>query len=79
MAITVDHIRDVSFKQYFLSDTGETPANGKIKVHDNTYEVSFANGQVNARFTSGNGLPTCSAGRRWTASRTRCRPSTTTG
>lgn len=29
MAITVDHIRDVSFKQYFLGDTGETPANGR--------------------------------------------------
>ena len=54
MAITVDHIRDVSFKQYFLGDTGETPANGKIRVNDNTYEVTFANGQVNARFTSGN-------------------------
>ena len=54
MAINVDHIADVSFKQYFLGDTGEAPANGKIKVNDNTYEVTFANGQVNARFTSGN-------------------------
>lgn len=54
MAIIVDHIADVSFKRYFLGDTGEAPANGKIKVNDNTYAVSFQNGRVRASFTSGN-------------------------
>ena len=31
MAINVDHIAEVSFKQYFLGDTGEAPANGKSR------------------------------------------------
>ena len=54
MAIHVDHIRDVSFKDYFLDVSTKAPKNGQIEVNDNTFEVSFDNGRVNARFTSGN-------------------------
>lgn len=54
MAIHVDHIRDVSFKNYFLDVDHNAPKNGQIEVNKNTFEVSFDNGRVNARFTSGN-------------------------
>ena len=51
---TVAHIADVSFKDHFLGLNGEAPVNGKIKVNHNTFDVSFANGRVQARFASGN-------------------------
>ena len=54
MAIHIDHIRDVSFKNYFLDVDRNAPKNGQIEVNKNTFEVSFDNGHVNARFTSGN-------------------------
>ena len=54
MPITVDHIRDVSFKDHFLGLNGDAPLNGKIKVNHNTFDVSFENGRVQARFASGN-------------------------
>ena len=54
MPITVNHIRDVSFKDHFLGLNGDAPLNGKIKVNHNTFDVSFENGRVQARFASGN-------------------------
>ena len=54
MPITVDHIRDVSFKDHFLGLNGDAPVNGKITVNDNTFDVSFDNGKVKAKFASGN-------------------------
>lgn len=54
MAIHVDHIRDVSFTSHFLEQASNAPKNGQIEVNKNTFEVSFDNGRVNARFTSGN-------------------------
>ena len=54
MAIHVDHIADVSFKNHFLEVGGNTPKNGQIEVNDNTFAVTFENGRVNARFTTGN-------------------------
>ena len=57
MAITVDHIADVSFANHFLQ--GEVPVDGKITVmgsttNGNTFNVRFADGKVNVRFASGN-------------------------
>ena len=57
MAITVDHIADVSFANHFLQ--GEAPVNGKITVmgsttNGNTFNVRFDDGKVNVRFASGN-------------------------
>ena len=54
MPITVNHIRDVSFKDHFLGLNGDAPINGKITVNDNTFDVSFDNGKVKAKFASGN-------------------------
>ncbi len=54
MAIHVDHIADVSFTTHFLEQASNAPKNGQIEVNKNTFEVSFDNGRVNARFTSGN-------------------------
>ena len=54
MPITVNHIRDVSFKDHFLGLNGDAPVNGKITVNDNTFDVSFDNGKVKAKFASGN-------------------------
>ena len=54
MPITVDHIKDVSFKDHFLGLNGNAPVNGKITVNDNTFDVSFDNGKVKAKFASGN-------------------------
>ena len=51
---SVAHIADVSFKDHFLGLNGDAPVNGKIKVDHNTFDVSFANGRVEARFASGN-------------------------
>ena len=51
---TVAHIADVSFKDHFLGLNGDAPVNGKITVNHNTFDVSFANGRVSARFASGN-------------------------
>ena len=42
MAIHIDHIRDVSFKNYFLDVDHNAPKNGQIEVNKNTFEVSFA-------------------------------------
>ena len=57
MAITVDHIADVSFANHFLQ--GEAPVDGKITVmgsttNGNTFNVRFVDGKVNVRFASGN-------------------------
>ena len=54
MPITVAHIKDVSFKDHFLGLNGNAPVNGKITVNDNTFDVSFDNGKVRAKFASGN-------------------------
>ena len=54
MAIHVDHIADVSFTTHFLEQASNAPKNGQIEVNKNTFEVSFDNGRVNARFTTGN-------------------------
>lgn len=51
---TVDHITNVSFKDYFLSAQGAAPKNGSIQVNHNTFDVTFVDGKVNAKFTSGN-------------------------
>ncbi len=51
---TVQHIADVSFKDHFFGPEGDKPVNGKIQVNHNTFEVTFADGRVNAKFTSGN-------------------------
>ena len=51
---TVAHIADVSFKDHFLGLNGDAPLNGKIKINHNTFDVSFENGRVQARFASGN-------------------------
>ena len=51
---SVAHIADVSFKDHFLGLNGGAPLNGKIKVNHNTFDVSFENGRVQARFASGN-------------------------
>lgn len=55
MAIqTVQHIADVSFKDHFFGPEGDKPVNGKIQVNHNTFEVTFVDGRVRAKFTSGN-------------------------
>lgn len=54
MAMYVEHIADVSLRDHFLGVNGEVPTKGEIQVNDNTFEVSFDNGKVNARFLSGN-------------------------
>lgn len=51
---TVDHIANVSFKDHFLSELLEVPVDGSIRVNNNTFDVTFVDGKVNARFTSGN-------------------------
>ena len=51
---SVAHIADVSFKDHFLGLNGDAPVGGKIKVNHNTFDVSFENGRVQARFASGN-------------------------
>lgn len=51
---TVDHIANVSFKGHFLPAQGASPKNGSIQVNHNTFDVTFANGKVNAKFASGN-------------------------
>ena len=51
---TVDHIVNVSFQDHFLSAQGAAPKNGKIQVNHNTFDVTFVDGKVNAKFASGN-------------------------
>ena len=51
---TVDHIVNVSFKDHFLSTQEAAPKNGSIQVNHNTFDVTFVDGKVNAKFTSGN-------------------------
>ena len=51
---TVDHIVNVSFKDHFLSAQEAAPKNGSIQVNSNTFDVTFVDGKVNAKFTSGN-------------------------
>ena len=51
---TVDHIVNVSFKDHFLSTKEAAPKNGLIQVNHNTFDVTFVDGKVNAKFTSGN-------------------------
>ncbi len=51
---TVDKIANVSFKDHFLAADGVKPQNGRIQVNHNTFDVTFADGKVNARFVSGN-------------------------
>ena len=54
MSAWVEHIANVSFTQHFLGIGGDAPANKEIDVNDNVFDVTFENGHVNARFTSGN-------------------------
>lgn len=54
MSAWVEHIANVSFTQHFLGIGGDAPANKEIGVNDNVFDVTFENGHVNARFTSGN-------------------------
>lgn len=54
MSAWVEHIANVSFTQHFLGIGGDAPANQEIGVNDNVFDVTFENGRVNARFTSGN-------------------------
>ena len=54
MSAWVEHIANVSFTQHFLGIGGDAPANKEIGVKDNVFDVTFENGHVNARFTSGN-------------------------
>lgn len=51
---TVDHISNVSFKDHFLATQNASPKNGSIQVNHNTFDVSFVDGKVNAKFASGN-------------------------
>ena len=51
---TVEHIRNVSFKDHFLSTQEAVPKNGSIQVNHNTFDVTFVDGKVNAKFASGN-------------------------
>ena len=51
---TVEHIANVSFKDHFLSAQEAAPKNGSIQVNSNTFDVTFVDGKVNAKFTSGN-------------------------
>ena len=51
---TVDHIANVSFKDHFLSAQEAAPKNGSIQVNHNTFDVTFVDGKVNAKFASGN-------------------------
>ena len=51
---SVDHIADVSFKDHFFVPEANVPENGQITVNHNTFNVTFENGRVNARFTTGN-------------------------
>ena len=51
---TVEHIRNVSFKDHFLSTQEAAPKNGSIQVNHNTFDVTFVDGKVNAKFASGN-------------------------
>ena len=51
---TVEHIANVSFKDHFLSTQDTVPKNGSIQVNSNTFDVTFVDGKVNAKFTSGN-------------------------
>ncbi len=37
---TVQHIANVSFKEHFLGPDGKDPVNGKIKAHNNTFDVN---------------------------------------
>ena len=54
MSAWVEHIANVSFTQHFLGIGGDAPTNKEIGVNDNVFDVTFENGHVNARFTSGN-------------------------
>ena len=51
---SVQHIRDISFQDHFLSAQEAAPKNGQIQVNHNTFDVTFVDGKVNARFASGN-------------------------
>ena len=51
---SVQHIRDISFQDHFLSAQEAAPKNGKIQVNHNTFDVTFVDGKVNAKFASGN-------------------------
>lgn len=51
---TVEHIANVSFKDHFLSAQEAAPKNVSIQVNKNTFDVTFVDGKVNAKFTSGN-------------------------
>jgi hypothetical protein len=55
MAIqSVNRIAEVSFKDHFFGPEANAPTNGKIQVNHNTFDVTFANGRVRAKFASGN-------------------------
>ena len=54
MAITVARIANVKL-EHFIPEQGrdKAPANGSITINHNTFDVTFNNGRVNAKFTSG--------------------------
>jgi hypothetical protein len=54
MPIEAKHIADVSLAQHFHATEADAPANGKIKINKNVYDVTFADGRVNAKFLTGN-------------------------
>ncbi len=54
MPIEVKHIAEVSLAEHFNATEAAAPANGQIKIHKNVYEVSFADGRVNAKYLTGN-------------------------
>ena len=51
---SVNRIAEVSFKDHFFGPEANAPTNGKIKVNHNTFDVTFENGRVRAKFASGN-------------------------
>ena len=55
MAIqSANHIAEVSLQTHFQASETNAPAAGKIEIRRNVYSVTFADGQVHARFLTGN-------------------------
>ena len=54
MSIEANKIADLSLASHFKASETNAPANGQIKIHKNVYDVTFADGRVNARFLTGN-------------------------
>ena len=55
MAIqSANHIAEVSLQTHFQASETNAPAAGKIEIRRNVYSVTFADGQVHAKFLTGN-------------------------